>query len=131
MVLAVLLADYGEGADALALDAFNNLRFVCLQCIVGFWVDAKYAVAVGSHRATRALVDAVDGHAYAGELDMLAALVSGGGEDEWFAFAEAAERIVGEAALAPDEGARLRLSFRAADPGYVGHMAPLRDWCLG
>lgn len=131
MVLGVVLAGYGEGAESWALDTFNSVRFVCLQCIVGFWVDAKYVVAVGSQRATRALVDAVEGHAYAGELDRLAALASGGGEDDWFAFGEAAERIVALAALAPDEGARLRLSFRAVDAGYVVHMGPLRDWCLG
>ncbi|MFY0533570.1 hypothetical protein [Nannocystis pusilla] len=133
--LAVVLANYGEGADSWDLDCFNALEFVALQCIVGFWTDAKWTVASQGPRATPALIAAVEGHAHAAELDRLAEVSrprrEHASDDDWWEFSEAATRIVREVELSRIGGAHRTLRLRAADPSWIAHMAPLADWCLG
>jgi hypothetical protein len=135
VTLELVLANYGEGADSWDLDRFNALEFVALQCVVGFWTEARWMVASKGSRATPALVAAVEQHARAAALDRLAELSrprrEPASEDEWWEFSEAAARIVAAAELSRFGGVRRTLRLRAADPTWIAHMAPLGHWCLG
>lgn len=132
VTLRIALASYGPGAASWDVDRFNSVEFFALQCVVGFWSQAKYSAAIRSVQATPALLAAVARHKHADELDRLDD-ISGpdASEADWYAFSEAAERIVVEAALERQGGVRRTLTLRAADRGWVAHMGPLRDWCLG
>lgn len=135
VTLAVVLASYGEGAPSWPVDHFNPLEFFCLQCIVGFWGDAKYTVAIKSMRATPELAEIVANHpqrAALDELDELSSPLSRAPcEPRWFAFATAAERIVTAASIAPGREWGQVLTFSVADPGWVVHLGPLPTWCIG
>jgi hypothetical protein len=133
VTLDIALPTYGMDAYSWDIDHYNALDFFCLQCVVGFWGDAKYSVAVRSMDVTPALIAAVEGHARSVELDELERLthVRDPVEDDWLAFAAAAERLIADVEIDRRGPVRRTLRFRVTDPAHASHIGPLRDWCLG